>query len=86
MSPVLIELKANYFDSKNLELIEKTLQKKASSFKIDMDYPVIPMQNHEQELYSYLVRGAIDELQLNQLKASNEVIEVFKDTPIAPFG
>jgi hypothetical protein len=85
MHPVLIELKANVINAGNLELIEKLLQKKAPSFKIDMDYPLIPMQNQNQELSTYLIRGEIDDVHLNQLESSNEVLEVFKDSSISPF-
>lgn len=86
MHPILVELRANQISTQNLEVIEKVLQEEAPSFKIDLNYPLIPMNDQDNELSSYLVRGEIDEIQLNQLKTSKDVLEVFKDTPVSPFG
>ena len=86
MQSVLVELKPNSFNTSNLELIEKQLQDKASSFKIDTNFPVVPMRKDDNELQSLLIKGEVDEKQLNQLKASDKVLDVFNDSPIAPFG
>jgi hypothetical protein len=85
MNSVLIELKADSLDNKNPKVIEKLLQKNAPSFKVDSDYPVVPMKNSDQNISSYLVRGVVDRVHLKELKALNIVLRVFDDTPIKPF-
>ncbi|HEX2628028.1 MAG TPA: hypothetical protein VHM26_03425 [Chitinophagaceae bacterium] len=80
--PVIVELKT--LKNENLELIEKQLQEMAPSFKIDIGYPIIPMQSGNNSP-SYLIRGVVDTMQLNQLKSSIDVIDVFNDGSITPF-
>ncbi|MBO9561517.1 MAG: hypothetical protein J7621_02040 [Niastella sp.] len=86
MQSVLVELKSNHFNTTDLALIEKQLQENASSFKIDIDYPLVPMHNDANDLQTFLIRGEVNETQLIQLKTSDKVLGVFNDGPIAPFG
>lgn len=84
MNVVMIEISAAAFHDRRMESIEKELKKTAPSFQLDFDYPLIPMEDSKRRVYSFIVKGQVDEQQVFDLKQSNAVIDIFHDTPVMP--
>lgn len=90
---VLVELRTPN-SQRNFQTLSSAVGGNATSFKLDLNYepiPVNPSNRFAANIGSaneetVLVRGAIDESQIQQLEAQPNVIKVYKDTPIAPFN
>lgn len=66
---------------------------KTPSFQADPDFDAIPVSPHPEQAASLaasgeevvIVRGTVDEDKINELKAQPNVVNVWRDTTIAPF-
>ena len=89
---VLVELRvpANQISSLDIKV---AAQMDVSGFTMDSDYTPIPISSQPEQAASLarageqtvIVRGTIDADKIEQLEAQENVISVWKDTPIAPF-
>jgi flagellar biosynthesis regulator FlaF len=83
---IVLEINAEEIKDRELENIERELQKDASSFQVDRTYPAIPMQDKNRHVYSYIIRGLLPKKeQLSKLMRAKAVRRVYQDASIGAF-
>lgn len=80
-SSVLLEIRAGAGASET-EALRRARDLRSAGFELDEDYGAVPMGSGR----SFVVRGRLlDDTSEQQLTDHQEVIQVWRDTPVAPF-